>query len=388
MSLKWAPRVATSPSLEGRGKGRDSNASMVLELPPSPPRQSLPRPLPSREAGFTLMEIVLAIALASVVMYLLTTAIELFLIRVDSSRSQVESAQLARTILDRIAADLNATRLVSPPAKAESSSDSSSDSQGAGSPGGGDTPPASGVTGGDDSASQELTSADIQGLYGTVEQLRVDRTSFANWQRAVRQVEPLEPSAAADMPTSLRYYLIEGDAATSQSMAERGVSEEQTAAVRGLYRESIPTAALREQPSALEGDQPTEDVRIELLAPEVVKLAFSYYDGEQYVDAWDPFEEGALPYGVEIRLTLYEPKFNPEPDADEQDRLAAGRYRENELVEYRRFVRIPAINPPQPADPLLIQPEQDEEGEGDDNNNQGAGAPSGQDQQGRPGGTQ
>src|SRR5688500_5026094 len=65
-------------------------------------------------SAFTLMEIVLAIGLTSVVMYLLMTAIELYMIRVDSSRSRVESAQLARTILDQMAADITATRLYAP----------------------------------------------------------------------------------------------------------------------------------------------------------------------------------------------------------------------------------------------------------------------------------
>ena len=45
--------------------------------------------------AFTLMEIVLAIGLTSVVMYLLMTAVELYMLRVDSSRGRVESAQLA-----------------------------------------------------------------------------------------------------------------------------------------------------------------------------------------------------------------------------------------------------------------------------------------------------
>ena len=43
--------------------------------------------------AFTLMEVVLALALTSVVMYLLMTAVELFMVRVDSSRGRVESAE-------------------------------------------------------------------------------------------------------------------------------------------------------------------------------------------------------------------------------------------------------------------------------------------------------
>ena len=72
-------RRETSPSHEGRGKGRDFCAFGGFKPRRARERrESLPRPLPSREGGFTLMEIVLAIALTSVVMYLLMTAIELY----------------------------------------------------------------------------------------------------------------------------------------------------------------------------------------------------------------------------------------------------------------------------------------------------------------------
>ena len=65
--------------------------------------------------GFTLIEVVLAIGLTAMVVYLLSTATELYLANVDASRTRVETAQLARTLLDQIAGDLANVR-VSPPA--------------------------------------------------------------------------------------------------------------------------------------------------------------------------------------------------------------------------------------------------------------------------------
>src|SRR5690606_31286695 len=65
-------RRARFPSLEGRSQGRDSSLHCYFRrVPGCKRRESLPQPLPSREGGFTLMEIVLAIGLTSVVMYLL-----------------------------------------------------------------------------------------------------------------------------------------------------------------------------------------------------------------------------------------------------------------------------------------------------------------------------
>lgn len=335
-----------------------------------------------RRRAFTLMEIILAIALMSVVMYLLTTATEMFMIRIESSRGRVESAQVARTLLDRMAADLVAARLYAPPSSAggqsgggQSGGTGSGSQAGAGQSGGaaggagaagaagsagagaaGGTAAASGTTGGASSASAAddlLTQSDVQGIYGTVDQLRIDRTATADWERASRQVEPEEGTASGDMPATVRYYVVEGDRLTSQGLAQQGVPEDDrpSTSVAGLYRSTRPTASLGE------GDDPLDesadaDLDTELLAPEVVKLEFQYFDGKTLKDSWDAYDAGGLPAGVEIRLTLYEPRL--ENNAEEAaERIAAGRLRENELVEYRRFVRIPSISPQQPADALL-----------------------------------
>ncbi len=332
--------------------------------------------------GFTLMEIVLAIALTSVVMYLLMTAIELYMVRVDSSRSRVESAQLARTLLDTIAADLTATRLYAPPSAtmgggpggtsgtgagsggnenqpgSGSGSGASSNSSGGGT-GGGANGGSNGVgSGGSGSASgggSALPSTDVQGVYGTVEQLRIDRAAYPNWQRAAREVTPEEPASVADMPVSVRYYLVDGTRLTSQQLALRGVQEEQTSkSASGLYREVYTTAALAGESDPLATSTQRDGAKLELLAPEVVKMEIQYFDGAQLVDEWDSLEESALPAGVEIRLTIHEPSFARSLEEEEDVRVTGQpRYRENELVEYRRFVRMPSIAPAQPAEALL-----------------------------------
>src|SRR5438552_2139751 len=56
-------------------------------------------PAPFSRPGFTLFELILAIGLSSALLALIGTAINLYLVRVDASRSRVEEAQLARTVL-------------------------------------------------------------------------------------------------------------------------------------------------------------------------------------------------------------------------------------------------------------------------------------------------
>lgn len=334
-------------------------------------------------SGFTLMEVVLAIALTSIVMYMLTTAIELFMIRVDSSRSRVESAQLARTLLDQIAADLTATRLYAPGSGTSGSGGQSSggQSRGAASGTGGSASQTSssgaqasggqasgGATGGTSSAPTTLlTASNVQGIYGTDEEVRIDRAAYANWQRAAREVDPLEESTAADMPATVRYYLGDGDYLSSDQAARQGVVEETATNVRGLYRETLPTAALSGQTDPLASDSQSDDAKVELLAPEVVKLSLQYFNGEELVDSWDSFESKGLPLGVEIRLTLHEPRLDDQPDAEEEARQLAGQFAESELVEYRRFVRILAISPQPAAEALLPKPAEQGEQTGSGN---------------------
>jgi type II secretory pathway pseudopilin PulG len=314
--------------------------------------------------AFTLMEIVLAIALTSVVMYLLTTAIELYMVRVDSSRSRVESAQLARTLLDQIAGDLGAVRLYGSNAgasgQAASSSSSSSPGTGSGTSPAGGSQSSGAPTSGAGSASSAapgdsaLFVSEVQGLYGTVEELRIDRAAYPNWQRAARQVEPDEPSTAVDFPTSVRYFFVDGDRLSAAQLAERGVMDELPAGTAaGLYCETLPTAAVRARSQAGGGPVQADEARLELLAPETVKFELAYYDGEQYLDAWDSAQSGALPLGIEIRLTLLEPRLQDSSQPAKPGAAADNTYRESEMVEYRRFVRIASISPPQPAELLL-----------------------------------
>jgi hypothetical protein len=365
--------------------------------------------------AFTLMEIVLAIGLTSVVMYLLMTAVELYMIRVDSSRGRVESAQLARTILDQMAADIAAMRL-DPPAAVGGGAGSGQQSggqqagggQSAGGSQGGQSPSgaqgqqggpggASGSGGGGVSAGGAVGASGstagnatapvtTHGIFGSAEELRIDRAAPPNWARASRQVEPTETTSVIDLPRTVRYYVNDGTAQSAQEFAQQGVNvEEETAAsVSGLYRELVPTAALSEEADPLASPASRDGVRLELLAPEVVKLELQYFDGEQLVDEWDVVEDAGLPAGVEILLTIHEPDYGPSDEA-EQPSSRSGQHDEKDLVVYRRFVRISKATPPQPATSLLPAGQQNGGGQPAQAGGQQSGSPNGGGQSGQGG---
>ena len=73
------------------------------------PQSAIRNPQSSRRPAFTLFELILAIALSATLLVLIGTAINLYLLRVDASRTEVEQSQLARNVLAMIAADIRAT---------------------------------------------------------------------------------------------------------------------------------------------------------------------------------------------------------------------------------------------------------------------------------------
>ncbi len=279
-----------------------------------------------RSRGFTLLEMVLAIGLTGMVLVLLTTAIDLYLVRVDASRTQVESAQLARTLLHQIAKDLRAARYKAPPTS---------------------------------------DGTESQGIFGSTTELRIDRAAAWQWELQHRLMDASNPASTSEadqsqMPQTVRYFLEEGKELLTQKLAAAGVGERPLGTgYSGLFRERISTAAWLANASNSEststGDNLSGNLESgELIAPEVVDLAFSYFDGEQFSDEWNSSEQQALPSAVEIRLTLLEEPFEQAADRTPGDREELRRSKEN-LVEYRLVVKLPNVQQPEEAEfPLPV----------------------------------
>ncbi|RIK70075.1 MAG: hypothetical protein DCC67_20960, partial [Planctomycetota bacterium] len=204
-------------------------------------------------------------------------------------------------------------------------------------------------------------TAAVQGLVGALDEIRIHRGARPNWLRASRDVAPEETSTAEDWPATVRYYFVDGDRMTPQQLAERGLSRDEVqATATGLYRETTATAALSGSTAADEDASIDGSVgaKIELLAPEVVKLEFGYADGEQFLEAWDSSQDGKLPAGVEIKLTIYDPPLaSDRKTRSPARRFDTPRYVASELVEYRRFVRLPT-RAREPSAELLLPVQQ------------------------------
>jgi hypothetical protein len=257
-----------------------------------------------QRSAFTLLEVVLALSLAAALLGTLSTALYVHLQVVGTTRSQVEEAQLARTILQRIADDVRSA--VRQPSADDagvedllgSTGSASALSQGAagGSTSGGSSASGSSAASGSQSGDAQATQSDmsaphtIAGLYGNQYELQVDISRLPRPDElGPLTADPTQPPLAI-VPHDVRtvaYYVRQG-----------GVAGE----IAGLVRREMGRAAAVW--ASEQGDYTAAQASEVLLAPEVVGLELLYFDGTEWFPDWDTELNGALPMAVEIRLFM------------------------------------------------------------------------------------
>ncbi len=345
-------------------------------------------------AGFTLFELILAIALSAALLTMIGTAINLYLMRVDASRTRVEEAQLARSLLAMIADDIRATTVYKPQDTSaiagliasgmtfdvDSNDNPRSGSSGASSNAGGavggsstvggsgSASSASGASSTSDTSavgspsSQSGSSAEADdssmplGLRGTLAELYVDVTRLPSREELFSTITgytnaplpapagSLAAGAGAAVPTGIvppsdlktvRYFVRHGGQTGPGSGAATPLAPDLELPGGGLVRQVIPRnmrvwAEQTGNSAVLESGQ-------SLVAPEVEHLEFRYYDGIQVTDVWDMSEERSLPRAVEVRIWLA--SSDPAEQADVVMHDLASRLRN--AREYRQTVYLP-----------------------------------------------
>jgi hypothetical protein len=281
--------------------------------------------------------------LCGAVMALLTTAIDLYLVRVDTSRTQVESAELARALLTKIADDIRAVRYsqasVAMPSTGSVGSGDTGNDESTGESGTED----SGATA--DSSMLSSTSNSDLGIYGTLTELRIDRSAQRSWRQVAVPIEQqqLQTTDIRDLPMTVEYYFEQGRTMATDDLAAGGVGENTSlAGYTGLYHRRTPTAVrmmLGDIGFGTAAEDSTSEPS-ELLAPEVVEISFMYYDGTQWLEEWDSSLQEGLPVAIEIKLSLFRDIIGTEEPQRQIDEDALRRD-PTQWVEYRLVVRVP-----------------------------------------------
>lgn len=268
--------------------------------------------------GFTLLEVVLALAIASLLLFALGAGIRVQLRAMDVGRTDVEEAQVARAVLKMIADDLRgamyfteqdvsgATGAVSSAAGSAGASGSSSTSSSSTSGSGASS---SGATAGGSSSSSSSgsgTSSDAAeivrrppGIYGDQYSIEIDVNRAPREDEYELLVQQVGENSVGIHPSEVRtvsYFITQGSgiasSITSKSItADTGLArgERDRASAAYLYASGV--------------QMPSSD-RAELLAPEVQALEFRYFDGESFYESWNTEERGALPLAVEVMIQV------------------------------------------------------------------------------------
>lgn len=254
--------------------------------------------------GYTLLEVMLAMLLASLVLVALGMAVDTQLRVVEKGRSHVEEAQLARALLQRIANDIRGTVRYDPldiaslvPGMSEESLQALTDKSGfegmdmseverreAEEDG---TPP-----------SESVAPPLIPGLYGNRYELRVDVSRLPRIDQFQRALAP-SASGLADRLSDVKtvaYFVIPPD--DRSGVFDAG----ETASPSGLFRRELDRAVTCW--AADEGTLDEMDLELAPIAPEVLAIEFLYFDGQEWLEEWDSDEMGGLPSAVQIGIAI------------------------------------------------------------------------------------
>lgn len=288
--------------------------------------------------AFTLLETILAVALSALLVGLVAAGMRMYTNVVADRRADVTNAQVARVILQRIAADIRSAYQA--PEEEEPATTSLDDGTEGTDDGTG--------TGTDDTSTTETdptvdltntTAQTVPGLYGNTIELQIDVLgSFAQPIRydslIASGIDPLSANLLSD-PKVVTYYVRSADdaelAGTPLEPVEQSSSDSRKMVL--VRRVQSRSAALFE---STYGTAAVGGSGEQLLSDQVVSIEFAYHDGYDWTDSWDSSTMG-LPIMVSVTLAVTDVA-----SAEESSTTAIS---DDDL--YQVIVRIPAAEIPE-----------------------------------------
>ena len=231
--------------------------------------------------GFTLVEILLAMALLGVVLAGVYAGLETFRRVTTMGREQATEQQLARAIRARLLTDLRSVRFAEPEVLPD---DTPAD----------DSPADDGATADDaTAAAAEPVPVPEVGLVGNADTLTIYAALPGRGLDYATGAAAGPAGRVSDLRT-VTWFLAGQGGTLSAAVAGRDGP--------GLARSEGDTAAVAAAEQL--GDLPGLLAAATLLAPEVTALQFRYFDGAEWLSAWDSSVSGALPRAVEVLIEI------------------------------------------------------------------------------------
>lgn len=143
------------------------------------------------------------------------------------------------------------------------------------------------------------------GVYGSATNLTIDISRIPRIDEYNAQQNTLLNGTLSDLPgdiKSVSYFVqLPTTMGVTDSMNEVSTTQTSTGGVAGLVRRALDRAVMDNAEEMGQSDQLNRTG--ELVAPEVLALEFSYFDGTQWLTTWDSSTQG-LPWLVDINLAM------------------------------------------------------------------------------------
>ncbi len=272
-----------------------------------------------RKSGFTLLELMLSLALTAVVTVLIGSLVQNYLINQAVGRERVRQAQLSRSILNMIAEDIRTTVRYQP-FDTKGLTELLSGGGGGGAGAGGAQPggagggaaaagsaPASGGAGGATDMDSGVAALP-PGLYGTSTSIEIDISRLPRPDEYYGQASDPVTGSLGDLATDIKtvgYYVqalrTDGIQDPLGSLKPIDGTNSTSQGAGGLVRRSVDRAITQ---YAYQQSQSDALMRTgQLLAPEVIAIEFQYFDGAMWQTEWDSSTQG-LPRVVKITIAV------------------------------------------------------------------------------------
>ena len=310
--------------------------------------------------AFTLLEVLLTLAMSVVLMGLIGTAFQFYAVDMNVRNMDIQQTQLAASVMQMIEDDLRSTLHSEPADMAglEKLLSSSLGSEEEGGRGGSSSESEEDLSAAGistemeedsieaiESTSLDLTSGvavlQTPGLVGNQYQIQLDLSRLPRLEEYVPMMDETITDLQ-DVPSDLKtvaYYVQSDDMTTGvlDSLAE--LDPEATALMSGgLVRRSLDRAATVE--AATMGNVSTLNQTGDLLAPEIKAIEFSYWDGLMWQLEWSSDEFGELPLAVQVRIFMVDPALAATEDADTISALGP-----DSMRSFSHIVRLPMAVP-------------------------------------------
>ncbi|MEM9586895.1 MAG: prepilin-type N-terminal cleavage/methylation domain-containing protein, partial [Planctomycetota bacterium] len=271
----------------------------------------------SSRSGFTLLELLLTLALSVVLLGLIAGLLQIYGQGMESADAEIRQIHLASAVMQMIEDDLRAA-LHAEPIDTEPLAQLLQSTSGQQQDGGGGNADGLAAAGIDDDMEESAvaTASDLAvgiavletpGLIGNQFQIQIDTSRLPRLEEYIAVIDA-STANVDDVPSDIKtvaYYVQPPGTVTGIDDPLAQLDSQPQDGAAGLVRRSLDrTASVY---AAVEGNISSLNQTGELIAPEVLSIEFSYWDGFQWQIEWSSDEMGELPLAVKVVMQVSDP---------------------------------------------------------------------------------